>query len=215
MPTCEPMSKPSGIVERALGVLARETTREAAPPAAPPGESFLGGASGTAAIEDLKRQASQWIDRVLEIVSASAAGAGGAARPGSAVVPSNAADRNGWGPPAAALPRPALDRALTLAPPSAVRPGAVANLPMRLANDDAIAALLSFAATELIGESGHRIPASSVSFSPPGPLIPPGENTSVAIEIAVPPGTPPGQYAGVIQIIGQAGARKLISIEVR
>ena len=215
MPTCHPMSKPSGIVERALGVLARETTREAAPPAATPGESFLGGASGTAAIEDLKRQASQWIDRVLALASASAAGTGGAVPPGGVVVPGNAADRNGWGPVPAVPPRAALDRALTLAPPSAVRPGAVANLPMRLANDDAIAARLSFAATELIGESGHRIPASSVSFSPPSPLIPPGENTAVGIEVAVPSGTPAGQYAGVVQIIGQPGARKLISIEVR
>jgi hypothetical protein len=187
-----------GIVERALDVLQRQScaapagaARGAPAPALASAPDPISVASSITdrALEDLRRQALDLVDRILALVAERQAPVSG----GPGALPG-------------ALP--------ILAPAGGARPGDVIRLPLRLANDAPAEAPLSFMATDLLGESGHRIPASSVSFWPENPVLRPSGQAAVEVKIALPVQTPAGRYGGLVQVVGQPDARTLVSIKV-
>lgn len=189
----------AGILERATAVLERQTA--SAMPAAglrsspAPATIPMSMPVPASAIEDLRQQARDWVDRVLAIV-----GQG----------PARDALERGAGAVTAVAPiaLPMLSSAI------AARPGESVQIPMRLVNDAPAAARPGFAATDLLGDAGHRIPASAISFWPANPIMQPGEQTAVEVRVTVPADAHAGNYSGLIQIISQPDARTLFAIKV-
>jgi len=88
-----------------------------------------------------------------------------------------------------------------LKPPPPVSSGQAGCIVLSLENDDPDETVeCALYTTDLVGSSGHRIPAAHVNMSPIPVRIPPGGSTEVRIEIRVPRGTPPGSYAGLLQV---------------
>lgn len=99
----------------------------------------------------------------------------------------------------------------------AVRPvpaGGVAQVPFRLSNDDEEPDECTLCATDLVGASGCRIPASHVRVLPQPTRLPGGGSADVHIEIRVPSGTPAGHYTGLVQTDDGETVRALIRIRV-
>ncbi|HEY5451252.1 MAG TPA: hypothetical protein VIQ54_21010 [Polyangia bacterium] len=180
-----------GILERATAILERQTAGAATAARAPGPQANI----SASAIEDLRQQARDWIDRVLAIVGQ------GAARDAMERVSA----------PIAQIARLALP---FLSPAGITRPGDIASIPMRLMNDAPAEARPGFAATDLLGDAGHRIPASAVSFWPAFPIMQPGEQSAVEVRVTVPTDAHAGNYSGLIQIVTQPDARTLFSIKV-
>jgi len=72
-----------------------------------------------------------------------------------------------------------------------------------------------FYVSDLISSSGTRIPASSVRFEPGSMVIKPRQSGKVLIVIAVPKGTSPGTYSGLIQATNLDQLRALLNINVQ
>lgn len=88
-----------------------------------------------------------------------------------------------------------------LRPPPPVNSGEAGCLVLNLENDDPDETVeCALYMTDLVGSSAHRIPAAHINMSPSPARIPPGGSTEVRIEIRVPRGTPPGSYAGLLQV---------------
>ena len=126
----------AGILERATAVLARQTSSEGVrlprTPANLPAPMPV--PAGAEAIEDLRQQARDWVDRLLAIVGEGMAR--DALERGAAPVAQAAH---------AALP--------VLSSAVAGRPGDIVQIPMRLMNDTPAAARPGFAVTDLLGEA--------------------------------------------------------------
>ena len=101
--------------------------------------------------------------------------------------------------------------------PDAPRPataGEVAHVSLSLKNDNAETIHCALCATDLIGVSGHRIPASHLRVSPNPASIPVGGSTDVQIEIRVPSGTPAGRFTGLLQSDDGESVRALVQLTV-
>ena len=101
--------------------------------------------------------------------------------------------------------------------PAAPRPataGEVAHVSLSLKNDNAEAIHCALCATDLIGVSGHRIPASHLRVSPNPAGIPAAGSTDVQIEIRVPSGTPAGRFTGLLQSDDGESVRALVQLTV-
>jgi hypothetical protein len=92
--------------------------------------------------------------------------------------------------------------------------GGVAQVPFRLSNDDGEPDECTVCATDLVGASGYRIPASHVRVSPQPARLPGGGSADVQIEIRVPSGTPAGHYTGLVQTDDGEAVPALIRIRV-
>lgn len=104
--------------------------------------------------------------------------------------------------------------ALLKAPPP-VNSGQAGCLTLDLENDDPDETVeCSLYTTDIVGSSGHRIPAAQVSVSPNPARIPPGGSTEVRIEIQVPRGTPPGSYAGLLQVDDGSSEQAVLQLTV-
>jgi hypothetical protein len=103
---------------------------------------------------------------------------------------------------------------LLLRAPGTVAAGDVAYISLGLENDDKEADECSLYATDLIGISGHRIPASHVRVHPNPARIPASGSKDVQIEIRVPSETRPGRYTGLLQSDDDDSLRALIQITV-
>jgi hypothetical protein len=87
----------------------------------------------------------------------------------------------------------------TIAVPSALRPGASAEVPLSLENDgDTPTAEFTFQSTDLVNADGDKILARHVNFDPATITIAPHERESVTVSISVPKGTVPGLYSGLV-----------------
>jgi hypothetical protein len=96
-----------------------------------------------------------------------------------------------------------------------VPPGDVAQVSLRLMNDDTEADECVLVATDLIGISGYRIPASHVRISPHPARIQGGGAADVQIQIRVPSGAPSGCYTGLLQTDDGESLQALIQVTVR
>jgi hypothetical protein len=103
---------------------------------------------------------------------------------------------------------------LLLRSPQPVQAGEVARVPLRVVNDDTEKDECVLVSTDLIGLSGHRIPASHVRVSPTPASIPAEASADVAIEVRVPSGTPAGSYTGLLQTDDGEALRALVIVTV-
>ena len=92
--------------------------------------------------------------------------------------------------------------------------GEVAHVSLSLRNDNAETIHCALCATDLIGVSGHRIPASHLRVSPNPAGIPAAGSTDVQIEIRVPSGTPAGRFTGLLQSDDGESVRALVQLIV-
>ena len=176
------------------------------------------------ATEALRQQAIAWIDTLLALVTAGVSptavktnlvnvGAGSpAASIPSAPVPA-AGGAAGPAPPAVALPvAAAAPAALSQLMASA---GQTVATTLRIANDRGVDAPIRFVASDLVGDSGARIPSSAVAFAPAVSMVAAYAVRAIEVFVAVPAGMPPGTYTGLLQLIGQPLARSLLSVDVK
>ena len=102
-----------------------------------------------------------------------------------------------------------------LKPPPPANSGQAGCIVLSLENDDAHETVeCTLYATDLVGSSGHRIPATQVNVSPNPVRIPSGGSAEVRIEIRVPTGTPPGSYAGLLQASHGGLERAVLQLSV-
>jgi hypothetical protein len=103
---------------------------------------------------------------------------------------------------------------LLLSPPQPVKAGNVARVTLRLENDDTETDECLLYATDLIGASGHRIPASHLGIFPHPVRIPGGGSADVQIDVRVPSGAPAGCYTGLLQTDDGELLRALVQVTV-
>jgi hypothetical protein len=102
-----------------------------------------------------------------------------------------------------------------LKPPPPVKAGQTGYILLSLENDDPNENIdCGLYMTDLVGRSGHRIPAAHVNMSPSPVRVPPGGSTGVRIEIRVPRGTPPGSYAGLLQVDDGSSEQAVLQLSV-
>jgi hypothetical protein len=114
----------------------------------------------------------------------------------------------------AAQPSPHAEDVALLAAPVPAAAGSTTSVVLTLANDDGSPVTLTFRATDLLSPEGAGISARQVSFVPADVTLAPGAQGTIRIEVAVPPGTPAGSYAALVQSVGPDLVRSVLSIEV-
>ena len=103
---------------------------------------------------------------------------------------------------------------LLLQAPRPATAGEVAHVSLSLKNNDTKTDACALCATDLIGVSGHRIPASHVRVLPNPVSIPAAGSTEVQIEIRIPSAIPAGRYTGLLQAGGGESLRALVQLTV-
>ena len=99
--------------------------------------------------------------------------------------------------------------------PSPVSSGQTGHIDFTLINDDPKeTAEHTLYTTDLVGISGHRIPAAQITVSPNPVRIPPGESVDGRIEIRVPSGTPQGSYGGFLQTEDISRLQAIVQLSV-
>jgi hypothetical protein len=95
-----------------------------------------------------------------------------------------------------------------------VSAGDLAHVALGLVNDSGEPASVLLSATSLVSELGHEIPAKHVAFAPNPASLPGRGELPVRASVAVPPGTPPGKYSGLVQGAGLEAARAVMTVIV-
>jgi hypothetical protein len=95
-----------------------------------------------------------------------------------------------------------------------VTAGEMARASLRLSNDDTETDDCALYVTDLIGPSGHRIPACHVRVSPCPAHIPGGGSADIQVEIRVPSGVGTGCYTGLLQSDDGEALRALVKVTV-
>jgi len=173
-------------------------------------------------IEVLRKQAVDWIDSLLALVTAGVApvpvtsnlvavGAGSAAAPVSSGPPVTAVAAV----PVAARGAAGMPDALSTLSTMAASAGQVVAATLRIANDGVVDAPVGFIASDLVGDSGARIPASAITFAPGVAVVAAQAVRAVDVFVAIPEAIPAGTYTGLLQLIGQPLARSLLAVEVK
>ena len=163
--------------------------------------TLLGGApTGQAPAEELRGQARALVDTFVRVLGQRPDGF-------AHLLTENAAD-------ARTRDGEHTETVLSVQAPRSVPAGDVANLSLRLMNDDAEKDECALVATDLIGVAGHRIPASHVRVSPNPASIPAEGATDIQIEVRVPTGTPAGCYTGLVQADDGESVRALMHVTV-
>lgn len=99
-------------------------------------------------------------------------------------------------------------------PTSATRAGQRATIRMTLCNREQFAVRLIPTTTDLVGSSGQRLSHDLIAFTPPEVQLEPGASIDVQGQFAIPVGTAPGVYAGLLVVTGIDYLRSLVTIEV-
>jgi len=103
----------------------------------------------------------------------------------------------------------------TLNLPQPLEPGGSSEVVMNVENDsDSPTAAFEFHNTDLIDQSGNRIPADQVTFSSESLTVGPHQTEKVAIRVTVPVGTPPGLYSGLLQASRLDNLKAILVIEI-
>jgi hypothetical protein len=98
--------------------------------------------------------------------------------------------------------------------PRPVAAGDVSRLSLHLENDDAEPDQCVLCVTDMIGPSGHRIPASHVRVSPLPATIPGHGSVEIQIEVRIPSAASTGLYTGLLQTDDGESLRALIRVRV-
>jgi hypothetical protein len=103
----------------------------------------------------------------------------------------------------------------TVAPQKCVKAGELAEFPISFENSSAVQTEeFKLFSTELIADSGDRIPSSLVKFMPASLKLAPNQTEKVMVVIAVPPETKSGIYTGLVLAANMNQLRSEIMIKV-
>ncbi len=144
-------------------------------------------------LQRFRRDAHEVLDIVVDIVGASARGAGKMAQRvisirGNGRTTSDSSSSSS----SSATP------VLTMSQP--VKAGETGELSLVVENDGTTAAdPFELRPTDLISASGDRLPAHAIEFDPKVVSVQPHQNQRVVVRITPPAGTPAGTYSGLIQ----------------
>lgn len=98
--------------------------------------------------------------------------------------------------------------------PTAVNPGDGARIPLTIDNADDRPVTLSFYSTDLTSDSGYQIPADLISFDPPSQTIPPRSQGTTLMNVAVPLQAMAGSYSALVQAVGLAASKAVVTLDV-
>lgn len=194
----------ANIVQQATSILQRET---AVVPASAPSDSLTDAAPPVSLLkadqiearaDQLRRQAGDLVEGVLSMIFAA-----GSASPSPAAL----------GPATMSGPS-AAGHAPLIKPAGAVKAGNLAKIPFTITNDGPSTIDLAFYSSDLIGDSGFGIPARKVNFVPRLQSLRPQESTTLEALIPIPPQTPAGTYAGLIQATALEYLRAVLTVAV-
>lgn len=166
--------------------------------------------SPDAVMSRFRRDAHEAVDIILDIVTAAATTVG--ERAGRFVNITASGRHTTTTSPAAEEPGIRLSKIRFT---GAVKAGGDATVSISLENEsDQQTAEFTLVAGELVSASGERIAASAVTFTPPTLSVGPRSSGQVVVRVAVPAGTRPGTYEGLVRATQLDALRALLSIEV-
>jgi hypothetical protein len=103
----------------------------------------------------------------------------------------------------------------TISLSNALKAGETTEIPISLENSsDVQTEEFKLYATDLISDSGDRIPSSALTFLPPALKIEPHQSEKIVVSITVPPETHPGTYCGLVLAANMNQLRSEIVINV-
>jgi hypothetical protein len=103
----------------------------------------------------------------------------------------------------------------TISLPNALKAGETSEIPISLENSsDVQTEEFKLYSTDLISDSGERIPASALKFLPPALTIEPHKTEKIVVSITVPSDTRPGTYCGLVLAANMNQLRSEIVINV-
>jgi hypothetical protein len=103
---------------------------------------------------------------------------------------------------------------LTQLEAKAVRPGEVAQITIKLHNDNTDTVRLVPNCTALLGSTGHRIGEERLTFSPREARLPPDEFANLTLDIRVPDDCAKGTYSGLVKVTGANYLCVFVTVEV-
>jgi hypothetical protein len=110
---------------------------------------------------------------------------------------------------------PAEDQVPLLRPVAPVQSGETARVQLSVANEENTPAEVTLYCTNFATDRGYEIPSLRVTTSPRQLLIPARSTGNFEISIAIPQQAPAGNYAGLIQAMGNTYFKAVLCIEVR
>jgi len=109
---------------------------------------------------------------------------------------------------------PAEDKVPMIRGVAPVPAGGDARASLKISNEEASAADVSFYCTNLTADTGYEIPALRVAITPRRATIPPKGEATFEIKVAIPHQSPAGTYSGLIQAMGSKYAKAVLSVDV-
>ena len=103
---------------------------------------------------------------------------------------------------------------LTQLDAKSVRAGEVAQITIKLHNDNADTVRLVPYCTALLGESGYRVGEDRLTFSPREARLAPDEFADLTLDIRVPDDCAKGKYSGLVKVTGANYLCVFITVEV-
>lgn len=163
------------------------------------------GADPEEVMQRFRRDAHDVVDILVDMISAATSAIGSVAQRTVSV---------GLARRAGAQPQ-AFGGTPSLGVPIKVKAGETIEVPLALENGgDEPTEALQFHSSDLISASGERIAASQVSFSPSALVIAAHGSQLVKVTIAVPEGTSPGTYAGLLQASKLEQLRAVVTVQI-
>jgi hypothetical protein len=110
---------------------------------------------------------------------------------------------------------PAEDQVPLIRPVAPVQPGETAQVKLSVANEEGTPCQVALYCTNFAADRGYEIPSLRVTTSPRQATIPAHGTADFEINIAIPQQAPAGNYAGLIQAMGNTYFKAVLCIEVR
>ncbi|MEY4582353.1 MAG: hypothetical protein RL701_7056 [Pseudomonadota bacterium] len=95
-----------------------------------------------------------------------------------------------------------------------VTAGESAQRSIHLRNDEAYPVDVHWSATDWLGDNGHVIPSTALSYAPLPLHVPAGAAESLTVSLQVPAHTPRGTYCALLAARGLPGTQAILSVEV-
>ncbi|HEX6273421.1 MAG TPA: hypothetical protein VFZ53_10280 [Polyangiaceae bacterium] len=93
-------------------------------------------------------------------------------------------------------------------------PGGIGRTALGLFNESRAPASIVLRATSLVSDLGDELPGSLVTFAPNPLHLPAAGELPVQANVRVPPGVRPGTYSGLVQAVGLAATRAVLTVIV-
>jgi hypothetical protein len=165
-------------------------------------------ADDDAVLQRFRRDAHDLVDIVVDLVDVAVTFTSTLGRQAVSL----GAPSDGNGPPVREAHGP---RVPALVVPDPVHAGEEARTTLAVENNsDEPTVEFAFACSDLVSSSGHRIPADAVAFSPKLVTVRAEDTARITVTVAVPAGTSPGYYSGLVQAGGLEQVRAVLSLQV-